>query len=78
MTDRAKRRTQQSGVLEDFGQDINGEQIESKWTYDEAAQAGAEAHKAVHPHSQDCTKAQLDADRTRDAGANRHGQLQAG
>jgi hypothetical protein len=52
-----------------FGQDMNGKDIESRWTYNDASSAGAEAHHTVHPQcSEKCTKAQLDAYHTEVAG----------
>ena len=69
VTERAKRRFANAPVLDDFGVDMNGNRIESRWTYNDASNAGAEAHHAVHPHcSKKCTKAQLDAYHTGVAG----------
>ena len=69
VTERAKRRYANAPVLDIFGPDMNGNDIESRWTYGDAADAGAEAHHAVHPHcSKKCTKAQLDAYHTDEAG----------
>lgn len=69
VTERAKRRFANSPVLDDFGEDMAGNRIESRWTYNDASIAGAEAHHAVHPQcSKKCTKAQLDAYHTGVAG----------
>ena len=69
VTERAKRRFASAPVLEVFGKDMRGKDIVSRWTYGDAADAGAKAHHAVHPQcSEDCTKAQLDSYHTNSAG----------
>jgi hypothetical protein len=69
VTERAKRRFAHAPVLETFGQDMQGNDIDSRWTYDDASNAGAKAHRTVHPHCREsCTKAQLDAYHTGAAG----------
>lgn len=62
VTERAKRGFAHAPKLEVFGKDMSGKDIESRWTYGDASDAGAKAHHAVHPEcSEACTKAQLDA-----------------
>jgi hypothetical protein len=62
VTERAKRRYANADILDFFGQDMDGNDIVSRWTYDDASSAGAKAHHTVHPQcSEKCTKAQLDA-----------------
>jgi hypothetical protein len=69
VTERAKRAFANAPVLETFGEDMQGNRIESRWTYGDASKAGAKAHKAVHPQcSERCTKAQLDSYHTETAG----------
>lgn len=62
VTERAKRRFASAPVLESFGSDMAGNDIVSRWTYNDASDAGAKAHHAVHPQCREsCTKAQLDS-----------------
>lgn len=69
VSERAKRRFAGGELLDHFGHDVNNDPILSYWTYDDASNAGAEAHHAVHPRcGEACTKAQLDAYHTGTAG----------
>ncbi|MBR0661566.1 PAAR-like domain-containing protein [Neoroseomonas oryzicola] len=62
VTEREKRRFRGAPVLHVFGKDASGKDITSRWTYNDASNAGAKALNTVHPQcTEKCAKAQLDA-----------------